>query len=160
MGKDPDEVVKACEKELVAFDKGDNDVRLVGRDVPIGANLALKAGLLRGQLSFLPNLGRSRTNLMGCEEIELLLRLMKQERSIWYCAASVVMHRTGGERLSTTYYKRREYWSGVSLSAADRSQNHWVYCQFKAWARLGQTILVILPAWLWALAFATPERSS
>jgi glucosyl-dolichyl phosphate glucuronosyltransferase len=146
----PEDVVRGCEKQLVAFDRGGNDVRLVGRDVPIGANLALKANVLRDQ-AFVPGLGRTRTNLMGCEEIEFLLRLRKQGRSIWYSAASVVMHRTGGERLTGAYYKRREYWNGISLAAVDKLQNDWAYCQIKAWARLAQVIVALLPAWLWAL---------
>jgi hypothetical protein len=88
---------------------------------------------------------------MGCEEIELLLRLVKQGRIVWYSAAGVVMHRTGGERLTAAYYKRREYWNGISLAAVDRLQNHWMYCQLKAWARLTQILVALLPGWCWAL---------
>ena len=61
------------------------------------------------------------------------------------------MHRIGGERLTGEYYKRREYWNGVSLAAVDKLQKRSVYCQLKAWARLVQIIVVVLPAWCWAL---------
>lgn len=147
----PEDAVKACETELVAFDKGDGDFRLLGRDVPIGANLALKTSSLRDQTAFLSDLGRTQTNLMGCEEVELLLRLMRQGRSIWYSAGAVVMHRTGGERLTAAYYKKREYWNGISLAAVDTAQNRWMYCHFKAWARLTQVIVAVWPAFYWAL---------
>jgi hypothetical protein len=144
----PEDVVKDCEKELVAYDKGECDILLAGRDVPIGANLAFKASVLHSQPQFMADLGRMRTNLMGCEEIELLLRLMKQERLIWYSAASVVMHRISGERLTSAYYKRREYWNGVCLAVVDKLQNGWLYCQLKAWVRLGQVLVTLLPLWL------------
>jgi glycosyltransferase involved in cell wall biosynthesis len=144
----PDDVVKNCEKELVAYDKGERDILLVRRDVPIGANLAFKANVLDSQRLFVVGLGRTRTNLMGCEEIELLLRLRKQNRRIWYSAASVVMHRTGGERLTGQYYLRREYWNGVSQAAVDKLHSGWLYCQFKGWLRLGQVMVTLLPLWL------------
>ncbi len=147
----PEEVVKSCEKELVAFDKGRKDFRFEGREGPIGANLALKASVFHNQQPFVPGLGRTKNNLMGCEEIELLLRLVKQRRVIWYSAAAVVMHRTGGERLTAAYYKRREYWNGISLAAVDNLQNRWMYCQLKAWVRLTQATLALPLAWYWAL---------
>lgn len=146
----PDDAVLACERELVAFDKGNQDLQLMGRSVPIGANLALRANVLRNEPLFRSGLGRTRTNLMGCEEIELLLRLAKQGRRIWYSAGTVVLHRTGGERLMSGYYIRREYWNGVSLAAVDRVQNGHIYCYCKAWARLAQTFLIVVPAWIYA----------
>lgn len=144
----PDEAVKDCEKELVAYDKGERDIHITGRDVPIGANLAFRADVFSDQSLFVTSLGRTRANLMGCEEIELLLRLRKQNRRIWYGAASVVLHQTSGERLTGKYYVRREYWSGMSLAFVDKSQNGWLYCQGKAWVRLGQAIIHYLPFWL------------
>jgi glycosyltransferase involved in cell wall biosynthesis len=147
----PDDAVEKCQAELVAFDKGGSDLRIVGRGVPIGANLAFKVDILRNQPMFISALGRSSRNLMGCEEIELLLRLAAQGRSIWYSARSVVMHRIGGERLRREYYVRREYWNGVSLAEMDRLQQSPPYCHFKAWARLAQSVLVLMPSRLWAL---------
>jgi GT2 family glycosyltransferase len=147
----PEDVVKACEKEIVAFDKGADDCRLLGRNVPIGANLALRADVLSEQCLFLPSLGRNQGNLMGCEEIELLLRLVKQGRSIWYSGGAVVLHRTSSERLTAAYYIRREYWNGVSLALVDRLQQSILYYQCKAWARLFQIGLLVVPAWLWAV---------
>lgn len=144
----PEDVVKDCEKQLVAYDKGERDILLPCRDVPIGANLAFKANVLNSQPLFVAGLGRTRTNLMGCEEIELLCRLMKQNRRIWYSAAGVAMHRTGGERLTSDYYMRREYWNGVSQAAVDKLHNGWLYCQFKGWVRLAQVVVTLLPLWL------------
>jgi glycosyltransferase involved in cell wall biosynthesis len=146
----PDEALKACERELVAFDKGIEDGRLFRQNVPIGANLALRIDVLREQVPFSPNLGRQGASLMGCEEVELLLRLMRQGKKIWYSAGGAVMHRTGGERLTAAYYKRRAHWDGLSLAAVDKLQNSWAYCHFKAWARLAQVALILWPAWLWA----------
>jgi glucosyl-dolichyl phosphate glucuronosyltransferase len=144
----PEDVVRDCEKELVAYDKGEHDVLLLCRDVPIGANLAFRASVLKSQRLFVVGLGRTRTNLMGCEEIELLLRLMKQNRRIWHSAAGAVMHRTGGDRLTGDYYLRREYWNGVSQAAVDKLHSGRLYCQFKGWLRLGQVIVTLLPLWL------------
>ncbi len=121
----PESAVQACERELVAFDKGAKDIRLIGRDVPIGANLAFRAAVLQGQV-FVAELGRTRTNLMGCEEVDSVLRLVKEGRRIWYSGAAAVEHRTAGERLTGVYYRRREYWNGVSLSAVDCLQKPWV----------------------------------
>ena len=143
----PEPVVRACEKELVAFDKGDRDFRFAGREGPIGANLALRASLFVDQTAFSPELGRSEGNLMGCEEIELLLRLGRQRRAIWYSAGAAVLHRTDGERLGSAYYRRREYWNGVSLAVVDGLQNSWGVCQLKAWLRLVQVIVMLLPKW-------------
>ena len=146
----PDDAVLACERELVAFDKGDADIRLFRREVPIGANLALRATVLQNEPLFMCDLGRTRTSLMGCEEIELLLRLLRRGRRIWYSAGSVVLHRTGGERLLARYYINREYWNGVSLAAVDKRQLNLLHCYCKAWARLAQTFLFVLPAWMCA----------
>ena len=58
--------MKACEKELVSFDDmGTEDVRLHGREMPIGANLALRASLFLDQPPFVPELGRTTTDLMN-----------------------------------------------------------------------------------------------
>ena len=146
----PDDSVLACEKDLVAFDKGDADIRLSGREVPIGANLALRATVLQDERLFMCDLGRTRTNLMGCEEIELLLRLLRRGRRMWYSAGSVVLHRTGGERLLARYYINREYWNGVSLAAVDKRQLNSLYCYCKAWIRLTQIVATVLPSAVWA----------
>jgi len=155
----PDENLKECERELVAFDKGDQDFRIVGRKVsPIGANLAFRANLFSNGVRFPTNLGRLRTNLMGCEEVKLLLRLKEQGRSIWYSANSMVTHRTGGERLTEGYYIRREYWNGVSLAIVDRSQKKQSYCFLKAWIRIMQVCFALAPCWLFSRIMGNRRR--
>lgn len=148
----PDDAVRACEREIVAFDKGDSDYRFTGRNVPIGANLAVKTSVLRRYGPFCASLGRNRDALMGGEEVELLFRVMKDGLRVWYSASAYVVHRIGNDRVREEYYIVREYWNGRSLAVIDCLQNSPLYCHAKAWLRLAQLGLVVGPRSLWARA--------
>jgi glycosyltransferase involved in cell wall biosynthesis len=141
----PSPAVMRHERTLACFDAGPADRRLVRRETPIGANLAIRKDVLLSSGRFLPYLGRSGSNSMGCEEIELILRLMAQGCNVWYSARALVHHRTSGERLSEQYYYKREYWSGVSLAAVDRLQRSRLYCYAKGFVRFVQAMLVLAP---------------
>lgn len=146
----PEEAVRRCEKEIVGFDKGERDFQFEGRKVPIGANLAIKVSALGGEGAFVTTLGRTGTQLLGGEEVELLFRLMRRGRRVWYSAGAVVLHRMSGARARQAYYLKREYWNGRCLAIIDRRQNPLHYCHAKAWMRLFQAALYLGPRLLWA----------
>ncbi|HET7208404.1 MAG TPA: glycosyltransferase [Terriglobales bacterium] len=146
----PEAPVRACEKELVAFDKGNLDYPFEKRSVPIGANLAIRTDVFDRESTFVCSLGRSHKTMLGGEEVELLFRLLKHGRQVWYSSGAYVMHRMAGERVKTDYYVRREYWNGVSLAVIDRLHNTPLYCHLKAWVRLAQLVVALLPCSMWA----------
>jgi glycosyltransferase involved in cell wall biosynthesis len=93
-----------------------------GGDVrnPIGASMALRAGVLEQVGPFSTDLGRVGTLPVGCEETELGLRINGAGHRIVLADRSVVDHFVPAERASVTYVLRRCYSEGISKAAVKR----------------------------------------
>ncbi len=74
---------------------------------PYGANLALRASILKVVGNFNPSLGYRGTSLLPCEETELLLRIEQKGFHILYEPRSLVHHFISKNRLSKSYFRQR-----------------------------------------------------
>ena len=117
---EPHPVLKACERRLVAIDLGEHDFEVCGSRLPGGGNAAFRRSVFDQGPRFATSLGRVGNVLLSGEDSEMFQRLRRDGRRIWYCAAGVVHHRTGGERLTLAYVARQKYWFGISSALIDR----------------------------------------
>jgi glycosyltransferase involved in cell wall biosynthesis len=93
-----------------------------GGDVrnPIGASMALRAGVLAEVGPFSTDLGRVGTLPVGCEETELGIRINGAGGRIVLADRSVVDHFVPAQRASVGYVLRRCYAEGISKAAVRR----------------------------------------
>jgi glycosyltransferase involved in cell wall biosynthesis len=93
-----------------------------GGDVrnPIGASMALRAGVLAEVGPFSTDLGRVGTLPVGCEETELGIRINGAGHRIVLADRSVVDHFVPAQRASVRYVLRRCYSEGISKAAVRR----------------------------------------
>lgn len=145
---EPDESVRSCELDMVAFDKGPLDFPFRKRRVPIGANLAFQRKVFVEGLRFPTDLGRVKSNLMGGEEVEVILDLHKRGKKISYSAKGLVFHVTGGERLFESFYFRRAFWNGFSSALIDIRQCHWSFVLGKSLILISKSYIFHLACWL------------
>jgi glycosyltransferase involved in cell wall biosynthesis len=154
---EPDPVVRSCEDNL-GVDMGERDVPMQGRQVPGGGNAAFRRSVFAGGLRFCTDLGRVGKVLLSGEDSELMERLKQSGQSIWYCAAAVVGHRTGGEQLTAERIVRLRYWFGISYAIMDRRLYGKGYQLARALARTGKAVLVDVPKWLVGVLAWGPKR--
>jgi glycosyltransferase involved in cell wall biosynthesis len=83
---------------------------------PIGANMALRRGLVNEVGGFTSSLGRGGTNTMGCEETDLFIRARQRfPSSTWLFEPTArVRHRVPTERATFRYFVQRCYGEGKS----------------------------------------------
>jgi GT2 family glycosyltransferase len=147
---EPESLVRACQKQLVQNERGSGEFEVCGPTLPGGGNLAVRRSLVAEGFRFEHGLGRVGKVLLSGEDTEVILRMRKAGKRIWYCGTAVMHHRTGGERLKASYYVRRAYWFGISYALVDRRIHGKAYQIASAMARLARAILVTPPAWLLA----------
>ncbi|OGM12629.1 hypothetical protein A2V80_03115 [Candidatus Woesebacteria bacterium RBG_16_39_8b] len=143
----PEFPLRECENKLISFDKGDADREMRGRSVPIGANLAFKRSVFEKGLRFNTELGRTGACLISGEEIELIWKLQRNNKSVWYAAKSIVYHRLEGERCTKSYYFRRHFWFGVSYALIDREMNNIAFSIIIGILRILKALIFDLSKW-------------
>jgi glycosyltransferase involved in cell wall biosynthesis len=80
---------------------------------PIGANCAYRREVLAGE-RYRPELGPNReTGLLGGEDSELALRLLRQGHRLLYRADARVRHPVSAERMTAEYVARSYFMAGV-----------------------------------------------
>jgi glycosyltransferase involved in cell wall biosynthesis len=149
---EPEAAVRSCEQQFVAIDFGEQDHALQRSQIPGGGNAAFRRGVFDDGLRFPLAMSRVGNTLVCGEDSELFRHLQFQGRSIWYCAAAVIYHRTGGERLTGTYLAQRQFWSGISYALIDRRMCGKPVQVANASARVLKTLLVLVPWWLLSIA--------
>jgi glycosyltransferase involved in cell wall biosynthesis len=154
---EPDAVVRSCEDEL-GVDMGEQDIALRGRQVPGGGNAAFRRSVFAEGLRFCTELGRVGTVLLSGEDSELMERLKQSGQTIWYCAAAVVRHRTGGGQLTVERILRQRYWFGISYAIMDRRLHGKGYQLTRALARAVKALLLDVPQWLAGILTGSPRR--
>lgn len=144
---EPDPVLRACEREIVAVDFGDADMELNGCRLPGGGNAAFPRSVFAQGLRFATELGRVGTVLLSGEDTELMTRLRRNGGRLWYCSRAVMYHRTGGDRLTAAYIVRQKYWFGVSFAVIDRRLYGRLKQIARAVLRAGKALLIDVPRW-------------
>lgn len=88
-------------------------------DKVMGANFALRAGIVRKVGAFDPALGRKGNKLLGGEEVDLFNRMRAAGGVVWYTPESVVFHKIAN-KLRKEYIVDYAYWLGVSEAHLER----------------------------------------
>ena len=149
-GGDPEFPLQACEERFMGLDRGSIEFEVRGPWLPGGGNLAVRRSLVPEGFRFQHGLGRVGSMLLSGEDTEVIRRMLKAGKRIWYCGTAVMRHRTGGERLKAAYYLRRAYWIGLSYALVDRRLHGKAYQVASALARLARATVAAPPAWLLA----------
>jgi glucosyl-dolichyl phosphate glucuronosyltransferase len=97
-----------------ALDLGDAAGPYPNPHGPYGTNMSVWRMAAIDVGGFDPRLGRSRRNLMSCEERDLSRRLVKQGWAIRYTPAAAVIQQVLSERLTRRWLLRRGWAQGIS----------------------------------------------
>ena len=92
---------------VAALDLGDSPKEFPGRKFPIGANMAYRKEIFTKFGDFNTELGRKGTGLEAGEEKEMIYRLRKGNKKIWYVPNINVSHIIPKKRTLTEYIKRQ-----------------------------------------------------
>lgn len=105
---------------LAILDYGPDPFVFEERDrVPVGANMAVRRGLIDRIGAFHPELGRRGVSLLGQEQAEFLARARATGTRGLYAPAMEVHHHVPAERLTRRYFRRWWHWKGVSRALVD-----------------------------------------
>ena len=101
-------------------DYGAADKELTGYELPFGANMAIRASLLKGLPEpFHVRLGHVGNASMGWEEWHLLLGLRRTAR-IAYAPLAVAEHHVDADRLTWSVFRRNHFLGGMGLARHSR----------------------------------------
>lgn len=107
----PTEIFKGFLGEtLLKYDK----VTEIDKPLLWGSNISFRRDVLREVGKFDVQLGRTPTNLLCGEEIELERRILKAGYKLIYEPRAEVIHLINKERLTKSYFLRRSFWQGYS----------------------------------------------
>lgn len=111
---------------LAVMDLGPRDRDLREDEFFFGANSAFRVGALRAVGGFAEHLGRTKTDLMGDEEIDVQRRLRAHGRSR-HAGGARVLHHIHADRCSMQWFLKRYAWQGVSdARSADAGTLNWL----------------------------------
>jgi glycosyltransferase involved in cell wall biosynthesis len=89
--------------------------------MPIGANMAVRADVMKSLGGFRTDLGKLEGTLRTGEDHEFYLRLLHAGYHGRYEPSAVVHHRVGPERLHRSYFTRWFYQNGRDVAVLERS---------------------------------------
>lgn len=138
---------------LVQFDLGE-ETTLLDRP-PFGASMAFQRKVFGEYGCFRPDLGRSGKSLIGNEDTEFGMRLIKGGLRLLYVPSAVVYHPVLKERLTKHYFRsywfslgramvrqdgsRVSFWKVPRVYAADfKRRLHWMFREDPKWYRSPQ----------------------
>lgn len=101
------------------------DRQALGARTAVGANMAVRRGVVAAVGGFTPSLGRMRGSLLCGEDHDFCQRVVAAGYRCEYRPELRVRHWVPAERLRLRYYARWFYWSGVTnamLEASERSR--------------------------------------
>jgi glycosyltransferase involved in cell wall biosynthesis len=105
---------------LALTDFGDDPRDLMEGEVPVGANMAIRASALGGvRTPFDPRLGNQGSDQFAYEEFDLFLQLRKRGR-LTYRPDSVVLHQIAPERMTWQSMRRASLHNGYGSRRAER----------------------------------------
>ncbi|MEM3434253.1 MAG: glycosyltransferase [Candidatus Methanomethyliaceae archaeon] len=129
---------------------GDKPKFLVGKEYPIGANMAFRRTVFARVGCFNTLLGRVGTTLLSYEDVEFVDRLRRMGGSVLYHPAVCARHFVPKTRTTQEYVLNRRRWDG-------RSAALWEWLRGGKWLLLRNAllrILFIIPintmGWVWA----------
>jgi glycosyltransferase involved in cell wall biosynthesis len=122
------------EGAYAARDPGHVEKEMSVEDLPFGANMVVRRDIQTRHL-YDPDLGRGPGNMLGCEEIKVLIGIMRNGGRGWWVPDARVRHFIPASRQNLRYLWR--YWRGNGLSAARMSPGR------------GRFRVMGSPGWVW-----------
>lgn len=114
---------------------------------PYGANMIVEKAALFAVGGFNEAVGRSGTNLLSDEDVQLAWRLQNAGHSVRYDSRIVVWHQIQASRLTPEWLLSRLYWQGASTVLTRRLLGETRTARRETPRRLGVALL-LLPTWL------------
>jgi glycosyltransferase involved in cell wall biosynthesis len=130
-GARPDWLPVYRENYLGRLDYGEEIIELKFPKTPFGLNMSFRKAALNPSASFSPELGRSSTNLLSNEEVELCYKVEKAGWKIIYVPKALVKHKVHAERLVKSWFYHRSYWQGRSDAIVDLRNKKYAYSKLK-----------------------------
>lgn len=102
---------------LISFDLGEKNKEIAKEDniLPLGANLIIKREAFEKYGNFDIRYGRKGRCLIGGEDSELSLRLLKNDEKIMYFPDIVVYHKVDKNKINKSYFSKWSFWTGFSV---------------------------------------------
>jgi glycosyltransferase involved in cell wall biosynthesis len=110
----PEWLTPELELALTKIDWGDKRKKIVyPKEWLAGANIGFRKSVFQ-QYKFSPNLGRIGNSLISGEEIELCMKVQRDDGALFYTPKAVVKHVVNPSRLQKEFFKKRTFFGGVS----------------------------------------------
>lgn len=125
-GRKPEWLTQELYGKLALLDWGDEPFRLGSRgreDCGYGANWGVRKRLFERVGFFQTDLGVKGKKLFCGEEQEFVRRLLRQGEKAFYQPAAVVHHRIEKDRLRKSYFRKSNFYSGMSHSLMEDEEN-------------------------------------
>ena len=154
----PNWLPDSLEKWLTCFDAGSEPKTSANVPLFAGANMTCRVEGLKRVGGFSPHLGRQGGSLLSREECELAEKLAQSGYVSRYEPAPWVWHCAHADRLRRSWFMRRLYWEGRSLTVSDKSLRTLSTARRKARATLYACKTLLAPSpLLHALRFDRPQ---
>lgn len=125
-------------------DWGDNIRKFPKGRIPAGGNMAFRREILLKYGGFDTTLGRVGGKLTGGEESDLFERLANDGVEFWYVPDAIIYHIIAKEKLTTDYFKRLSYNTGVSQHHRAALHNRVARLMFSEVVKWGVTLALAL----------------
>ena len=125
-------------------DWGDNIRKFPKGRIPAGGNMAFRREILLKYGGFDTTLGRVGGKLTGGEESDLFERLANDGVEFWYVPDAIIYHIIAKEKLTTDYFKRLSYNTGVSQRHRAALHNRVIRFLFNEVVKWGVTLVLAL----------------
>jgi len=99
------------------LDLGETEKQLTGKRYPVGANMIFRRSIFETIGMFNPELGRVGKNMMGGEEKDIYLKIIKVAGEIYYAPKPFVHHIIPIERATKTFIEKQAIGVGMSEKA-------------------------------------------
>lgn len=99
---------------VAGLDMGDSPKEFPGMKFPIGANMAYRKEVFNELGNFNPELGRKGTGLEGGDEKDMIYRIKKADKKVWYVPEVFVEHFIPSARIQSDYIKGQAIGVGKS----------------------------------------------
>jgi len=107
-----DEVARAL--TIVDWSPGPRVLRDAKETWLVGANMAVRADLLKRLGGFRPELDRVGRKMLSSGDVFLMKEIMRAGSEAFYYPAMAVQHAVPAARVTKRWFRRRYYWQGVS----------------------------------------------
>lgn len=122
-GKKPEWITDQLLTIYGSTNSGDKEKLMNFPEHPFGLNMAFRNDVFGLVGFFNPKLGRKKTSLLSCEEVDLFYRINQAGLKTWYTPHAIIWHRIPSERTEKNWILQRYFWQGRSEAAFQQIVN-------------------------------------